>query len=327
MKIDRRDMKQLALPIVAGVALFSAVSILHSAKDRGETRPRVLPPGPSIPGTRVVSAIGLVEAETEQIAIGAASSGVVARVDAVAGQYVRAGGLLFSLDARAASAEIVARKADLRAAESRLAETRGAVAGLRAQAAAMEASVEEAEAAVSEAQDIVKMAEGTKIGSTVSLRELDPPAQRGPHCKGARQARLHAHLAQVQAQLAQYVGRDQSGPTLAVAEASVEQARASLAQAETSLDLHNVRAQVDATVLQVNVHPWRICAGGGFGDAADRAPWAPWIVFVSASNWSRRTSRASTPPHPPSPVLAAQAGCVSRCVRCASIRSSCQKAP
>jgi multidrug resistance efflux pump len=263
MKLDRKRLQVLALPSLAALGLaLSLLSIFSSGKDRAQTPPRIPPPGPVSGRMGGVSAIGLVEAEGEQVGLGAFVSGVAAQVSAVPGRKVRSGEILFSLDTRAVAAEVATRKADLRVAEFRLAQARNAMPAVRAQVDAMRASVDEAAAALAEAQDLAKMADGVKIGSTLSVLETNRRHSEVAVTK-ARLEAARARLAQAQADLSQYAteqGAD--GPTVAVAAAAVEQARATVAQAETSLALHSVRAPYDATVLQVNIHPGEFVQAG-----------------------------------------------------------------
>lgn len=212
--------------------------------------------------TPAVSAIGLVEAESQQVTIGAPVSGVAVHVNAVPGMRVLADDALLSLDTRAVAAEVATRQADLRAAGSRLAQVRNATASLRAQVEAMEAGVDEAQAALAQAQDLVRMAEGVKLGETISVMEKTRRSSDAAIAK-ARLAGAQARRLQARAELSQYVGSDGAdGSAVQVATAAVEQARAALLQAETALSLHTVRAPFDATVLQVNIHPGEFVQAG-----------------------------------------------------------------
>ncbi len=79
-------------------------------------------------------------------------------------------------------------------------------------------------------------------------------------------------MLQARADLAQYVaGDDRDGPSVATAAASVDLARAALAQAETAMALHTVGAPFDATALQVNIRPGEYVPAG-FDHAAARCP-------------------------------------------------------
>lgn len=264
MRLDPKRFRHLGLPAAAGIGLLFAVgAIVTSAKDRTQIAPRLQPPGPASGQSASIGAIGLVEAESEAVGVGAFVSGVAAQVSAEPGRRLRAGEPLFSVDARAATAEVATRQAELTEAEARLAQAHNATPGLRAQLAAAEAGVGEAEAAFAEAQDLVKMAASVKIGSTLSQRE----ATRRRNDAAAARARLlaaHARLAQSHADLSQYATATgaEAGPALAVAAAAAEKARAALAAATTALALHTVNAPFDATVLQVNIRPGEFVQAG-----------------------------------------------------------------
>jgi len=251
------------LPSVAAAGLTVALAtILANGKDRDQTAPRMRPPGPSFPRADVIAAIGLVEAEGQQVGIGAHVSGVAARVNVVPGITVRANEALFSLDTRSVTAEVATRKADLRVAESRLAQSRNGLASMRAQVDAMEAGVDEAQAALAQAQDLVRMAEGVKLGETISVMESTRRSSDAAIAK-ARLEAARARRLQARAELSQYLTSEGTdGPALLVAEAAVEQARAALVQVETSLALRTVDAPFDATVLQVNIHPGEFVQAG-----------------------------------------------------------------
>jgi len=263
LSLGPKTIRIWALPSLAAVGLTLALAtIISHGKDHGQTPPRLRPPGPTSTGSDVVGAIGLVEAESQQVGIGAHISGVAAQVNVVPGMRLRADDTLFCLDTRAVSAEVATRKADLRAAESRLAQTRNALGGLRAQVEAMEAGVDEAQAALAQAQDLVKMAEGVKLGETISVMESTRRSSDAAIAR-ARLEGAQARRLQARAELSQYLTAEGTdGPAVLVAEAAVQQARAALVQAETSLALHIVRAPFDATVLQVNIHPGEFVQAG-----------------------------------------------------------------
>jgi multidrug resistance efflux pump len=267
-RLGNGSLRIWALPSLAAVGLTMALAtMLSTGQDRGQTPPRLRPPGPMSTRTPVVSAIGLVEAESQQVGLGAPVSGVAAQVNVVSGMRVLAEDALFSLDTRAVAAEVATRRADLRASESRLAQVRSAIAGLRAQVQVMEAGVDEAQAALAQAQDLVRMAEAVKLGETISVMEKTRRLSDAAIAK-ARLEAAQARRLQARAELAQYVTSEGAdGPALLVAEAAVEQVRAAVLQAETSLSLHTVRAPFDATVLQVNIHPGEFVQAGSLANA------------------------------------------------------------
>jgi multidrug efflux pump subunit AcrA (membrane-fusion protein) len=97
-------MKRYILPFIGVLAAVWAIySVLRTQPSRARTDPPRPPPVSDFPNT--VAAVGLVEASTENISVGTALSGVVARIFVTAGQTVRAGDPLFELDTRHLRAE------------------------------------------------------------------------------------------------------------------------------------------------------------------------------------------------------------------------------
>src|SRR5262245_41839961 len=92
-------MKRFVLPSIGLVAaLWAAFSIARTQPRRERTDPPVPPPVSDFAST--VAAVGLVEASTENISVGAPLSALVTRVFVVAGQAVGMGDPLFELDTR-----------------------------------------------------------------------------------------------------------------------------------------------------------------------------------------------------------------------------------
>ena len=90
-------MTKYGLPVFAALALtFAVFKIVHSQPVHARLAPPATPP--SAVYTNQVGAVGLVEAESENIAISLPVSGLVTRVDIKAGDHVRKGARLFSLD-------------------------------------------------------------------------------------------------------------------------------------------------------------------------------------------------------------------------------------
>src|SRR5260370_21999760 len=83
---------------------------------------KLAPPAapPSAVYANQVGAVGLAEAESENIAISLPVAGLVTRVDVKAGERVRKGARLFSLDDRDLQAELALRRSSRALAETRL---------------------------------------------------------------------------------------------------------------------------------------------------------------------------------------------------------------
>lgn len=107
----------LPLLAVAGVILGIIVAI-QGAKSVPPAKP-VASPARSPYGTFVAGA-GIIEASTENIAIGTTVGGVVARIYVQIGSQVKAGDPLFTLDDRTYRAEVALRETTVKVVESQL---------------------------------------------------------------------------------------------------------------------------------------------------------------------------------------------------------------
>src|SRR5262249_4588752 len=120
------SMKRLILPLVGALAAgWATYSIARTTPHRKSTVPPSPPPVSDYRET--VAAVGVIEASTENIAIGSPLSAIVPKVFVSAGDAVRAGDPLFELDTRHLRAELEVRKQALAGARS---QARGAGARL-----------------------------------------------------------------------------------------------------------------------------------------------------------------------------------------------------
>ena len=214
-----------------------------------KTRPITTnPPPPVAPATSpyaaTLAAAGIVEAQTENIAVGSQTPGVVVEVLVKVGDEVKAGTPLFRLDDRDLQGALVIGEASVAAAKSELvrleAQPRPEEIPVKA------ATVAEAKAVVAGETDALKRSEETfarKVSTEQDLierREALAAAQ-------AKLARAAADLELLEAGAWQY-DRD-------VSRASVTRAEAQVERIKIDLDRLVVRALVDGKVLQVNVRP------------------------------------------------------------------------
>src|SRR5215831_12582333 len=188
-------MKKLGLPLLALVALVFATALVWKWRSiKKSTAPPSAPPTAEYPHN--VSAVGLVEASTENIAINTTVSGLVMRVYVKAGDHVKAGQPLFSLDDRDLRAEVSARQTALEVARSRLARLEQAPRPEEIPPA--QARVREAEAVLADAVVQQKLIES--VSDRRAIREED--LQRRRIAVKAAEARLEeakAALALLQA--------------------------------------------------------------------------------------------------------------------------------
>ncbi|MFM7109252.1 MAG: HlyD family secretion protein [Planctomycetaceae bacterium] len=206
------------------------------------------PPPPIAPATSpfgdTLAAAGVVEARTENIAVGSPTAGVVVEVLVRVGDAVKPGDPLFRLDDRELRGELAVKQAAVSQAKSELvrlqAEPRKEKIPVQA------AAVAEARAAVVRERDALARAEETFARKVTT--EQDLIARR--EAFAAAQAmldRAQADLDLLEAGAWQY-DRD-------VASAAVSRAQADVDKIEVEIDRLVVRSLVAGRVLKVDVRP------------------------------------------------------------------------
>lgn len=116
-------MRKYSIPFIAAAFLvFALVLVIRSQPIHKPTSPPKTPP--VAPFEHTVGGVGLVEANTENIAIGTQIAGIVSKVYVRYGDFVKAGDPLFTIDDRELKAELNLRSAELRVAEAGLADAK-----------------------------------------------------------------------------------------------------------------------------------------------------------------------------------------------------------
>jgi multidrug resistance efflux pump len=239
-------MSRVVLPFVA--LAMGGLGFYHVQRE-SQSAPATEPPQypARSPFENAIAASGVVEARTENIAIGAALSGLVLEVHVPServGTRVSAGQALFRVDDRHLQAQLKIAQAQLAVAEARLAK-------LEQQPRPEElppslAKVDAATANAARLQDQFERARSTP-GPGVFSREEQVTRQR------AYEAALHEQkLAQAEYDL---LKAGAWKPDIDVAKAAVAEARAQVEHAKTEIERATVVAPVDGVVLQVNVRP------------------------------------------------------------------------
>jgi HlyD family secretion protein len=242
--------RKYVIPILAVLGAGIAIYTVRSENQEIVPARPVAEPARS-PYDMPVAGSGIVEASTENIAIGSHLPGIVTRVHAKVGDEVKAGDPLFSIDDRAQKAELAVRRAALDVAEQSL---------RRLKNSPRPEDVPPAEARVSEADAQVHDAE-TQLSLWESVTDTRAVARDEINKKRYALDAAKARLAQAKAQL-ELLKAGSWQEDIAVAGAQVESARAQLESAQTDLDRLTVRAPVDAQVLQVNVRAGEYAPAG-----------------------------------------------------------------
>lgn len=139
------------LPALAAAGfLFGVFQVVSSNKPQPVVQAAAEPA--ASPYATFIAGAGIVEAKSQNIAIGASLAGIVKTVKVKVGDRVKLGDTLFLIDDRAAQAELAVREADLAKAR---------------------AAVGEAEAGVKDAESLQHLAEAIQDRRAISTEELD----------------------------------------------------------------------------------------------------------------------------------------------------------
>src|SRR5215472_7612597 len=143
-------------PVIAVIAFVFAVGAVLAMKPVRRPEPPPSPP-PTAKFESAVGAVGLVEANTENINVSCAVSGMVTQLYVRAGDHVQKGQKLFSLDDRELEADLAVKRTALNNARAQLAKL---IAEPRPEELPpLEAKVTEAQAMVADAEVQVELIE------------------------------------------------------------------------------------------------------------------------------------------------------------------------
>jgi len=249
---------QLALPLAALMLLGFAGWYVWTSRMVADNPPPPIAPAQS-PFAATLAAAGIVEAQTENIAVGSALAGVVTVVSVRVDDEVVPSTPLFRLDDRKLKSELVVAKSRVSEAQSELAKL--AAEPRPERVPVLLAQVAEARSNVIRETDAVQRAEETFAKGVITEQEL---IERKEALEGtqARLTRAEADLTLLQAGSWEY-DRD-------IARAAIARAEAEVARIETELDRLTVRALVAGRVLQINVRP---------GEFVGTPPGQPLIIL------------------------------------------------
>jgi HlyD family secretion protein len=207
--------RKYGLPLLAVLGVVLAIAMVVADN---RTAPAAQPDAQpaSAPFSSYIFGPGIVEASTENIAVGTPVSGIVAAVYVKWGDRIKRGAPLFKIDTR-----------DL---EARLPATAAKVKEMESQISSANSKVNEAETNLAKAQNRLKVGEGLEVGVSVSAEDL---ANRQFEVGTAK-----AGLASAQGQVEQI-------------QAQVESAKAQVAQLKNEMELRTVRAPIAGRVLQM----------------------------------------------------------------------------
>src|SRR5262252_6845384 len=229
------------VPLIAALTFIFAVGAVIVMKP---VRHAELPPSapPAARFESSVGAVGLVEANSENINISCAVSGMVTQLSVKAGDRVQPGQKLFSLDDRDIQADLAVKRAALDNARAQFAK-------LKAQPRPeelppLEAKVREAQALLADAEVQVRLIESVSDSRAVKREDV---LRRRQNLEAAK-----ARLAQAEKDLA-LTKAGAWAPDLEIARTQVAQAEAAVHQDEVNIERLTTRAPIEGTILQNKV--------------------------------------------------------------------------
>jgi multidrug resistance efflux pump len=237
---------KFALPAIAvGMLIFG---YMHSLRSQ-PTSEKLAPPAPPVRSAYkdTVSAAGLVEARSENIALGVAVPGVVLEVyvtPAEVGRSVKKGTALFKVDDRQLQAQLRVQQANLAAMQAQLAK-------LEAMPRVEERPPSQAKAKAAEANFKLAKDQADRARKLLERQAISDEDNT------QRQMTLEVARFQMEQAKADYALLDAGAwkADLDVSRAAVAMAKAQVEQTQTEIERAIVRAPIDGHVLQVNVRP------------------------------------------------------------------------
>jgi HlyD family secretion protein len=207
--------RKYVLPVLAVAGLAVAIAMVILGNRTAPVAQTVVQPA-TTPFSSYVFGPGIVEASTENIAIGTPVSGIVTAVYVKWGDRVKIGAPLFKVDTRDLEAQLLPANAKVKEVEAQLLPAN--------------AKVNEAEATLAKVENRLKVGEGLEPGVSISVEEM---ANRRFDIGIAK-----ASLASTEAQVEQI-------------KAQIASAQAQVEQLEREIELRTIRAPISGRILQM----------------------------------------------------------------------------
>ncbi len=238
------------IPVLAALALgFAGLSVARLTPKNPPAEPFSPPPAAAF--VNKIGAVGLVEASTENIAVSLPVSGLVTSLYVKAGDEVRKGQRLFSLDDRDVRAELALRESSLSLAKAKLARLEEAPRSEEIPPA--EARVREAEAQLSDARVQLSIMESVRDKRAIRNEDLER-RKRGVSIAEAK-------LSEAQSSL-ELLTAGTWKQDLEVARAEVRQAESQTDRVRADLERLTVTSPIDGEILQCKVRLGEYAAAG-----------------------------------------------------------------
>lgn len=248
-------MRKFLLPLLAIAGLCGALFVWRSTNTTPpQTQPFAEPA--ASPFSSFVSASGLIESSTANLAIAAPTTGIITRVYVKAGQRVRRGDPLFQIDDALKLAEIERQQVAVELAERKLHKL---TLGTRPeQLATQQAQLDQARVALEDARRQLELRQRITDRRAISEDEI---LQQSANVRLKQQQYDHA-LRELD-----LLRAGSWAPDLDIARIELSSARAQLAQLRVEHSRLLVHAPAAGEILQVNVHPGELTPTAGGAQA------------------------------------------------------------
>lgn len=233
--------RKYVLPMAAVAGLVFAIYVVAQGAKPVPAAPPVVQPAIA-PYRSYVAGAGIIEASTENIAVGTVTPGAVTEVYVKPNDTVKDGDPLFKVDDRSLQAELQVRRAALVQAQAHLQKLEQSPRPEDIPPA--EAKVTEAQAALSDLSNQFSLYENVQDKAAISQDEL----ARRRYAVEMAQARLRQTTGQLE-----LLKAGTWKPDLQIARAEVDAAEAQVELVETEIERLTTRAPVDGTILQVKI--------------------------------------------------------------------------
>jgi HlyD family secretion protein len=207
--------RKYLLPILAVIGVAIAILMVIEGNRTGPVAQPTVQPS-STPFSSYIFAPGIVEASTENIAVGTPVPGIVTAIYVKWGDLVKTGDRLFKVDTRDLDAQLPPANAKVKEVESQLLPAAS--------------KVKEAEANLAKTQNRLKVGEGLEAGVSISAEEI---SNRHFDVQASE-----ANLASAKAQVEQI-------------EAQIASAKAQVEQIKAQIEIHIVRSPISGRILQM----------------------------------------------------------------------------
>lgn len=242
--------RKYLLPILALCGLaFAVQTVAAGAKPTAIAKP-LADPAPA-PFEFTIAGAGIVEAKSQNVAVGTSIAGVVAEVPVQVGDLVKGGAVLFRIDDRDRHAQLEIERAALQSAQAEL--DRLEKLPRQEDVPPAEARVAAADAALADAHKQLEIAESLDDKRAMAIEEWSRRHFAAQNAE-ARVAESKAELTKLRA--------GAWAPELVIARAKRSSAEARVKAAEVELERLVVRAPFDCTVLQLNARKGEFAQAG-----------------------------------------------------------------